>query len=448
MIKDKYLSLSPNDLFDKLTGYTRSDAELIVIEYLEYNSKNNSKNNSQHNLQNKIQCDQTFYHEIMFFCMKLYYFDAIEYLLKNMPTYFRDNQLFYDKKRDIYYKMTNTYRYFSRGDNSSLFSEDGFDNKVRIINLLLTYGFKYEITETLTNRAFRTWYISRLFDNINIEILDFNHVHPIYGVTLFGSIIENGRFGGGIENLILLLVNKILKLPNIIIDKCGEDELPNIRYEYNIMNNMNIKKRNMIDYPDRTPLFLALSNGYFEVSELLLKHGANPQKEYGEHKHDCLMDLIYNKRFYLKDTKIILDLMIKYGYDINRRNSNGMTPLMIAAIKGDHIVIKHLLDNGAKIDIKDYHGHSALVYATMNKSEPCIVALMSAIPSPTVFPSDNIIDLIRRHNYHLFSKDYSDSFEERLQTILKCAAIYKILPQPIAESITCEINVDDIYKNW
>ncbi len=68
---------------------------------------------------------------------------------------------------------------------------------------------------------------------------------------------------------------------------------------------------------------------------------------------------------------------IEYGADVNEE-SNGMTPLMFAARYNKVEIIKYLLEKGAKKDVKDERGYTALKYAEFSNSTDAIAILKQA----------------------------------------------------------------------
>ena len=58
--------------------------------------------------------------------------------------------------------------------------------------------------------------------------------------------------------------------------------------------------------------------------------------------------------------------LVEIGADVERANSAGVTPLMLAANGGHHStpdLVRLLLDRGARPDVRDVMGRSALYYA-------------------------------------------------------------------------------------
>ena len=50
--------------------------------------------------------------------------------------------------------------------------------------------------------------------------------------------------------------------------------------------------------------------------------------------------------------------------EIDTRDGNGATPLIVAAYYGHDSIVKYLCDRGAKVDHRDYNGWTALMYAS------------------------------------------------------------------------------------
>lgn len=68
---------------------------------------------------------------------------------------------------------------------------------------------------------------------------------------------------------------------------------------------------------------------------------------------------------------------IEYGADVNE-TSNGMTPLMMAARYNRADIVTLLLAKGAKTNIKDDRGFTAMKHAEVSKATDAIAALKSA----------------------------------------------------------------------
>ena len=123
-----------------------------------------------------------------------------------------------------------------------------------------------------------------------------------------------------------------------------------------------------------TPLLRAAKAGDVEVVKLLLEHGADPKLAtralinpamaaagLGTKEEDT------TGRF-KTEVEIIetIDLCLKAGSDVNAQDSRGQTALHGAATKGYDKVIEYLAAHGAKLDLKDKQGKTALDAALGN----------------------------------------------------------------------------------
>jgi ankyrin repeat protein len=65
---------------------------------------------------------------------------------------------------------------------------------------------------------------------------------------------------------------------------------------------------------------------------------------------------------------------IEYGVDVNEE-SNGMTPLMVAARYNKVDIIKILIANGARVNVKNENGFTALKYAELSNANESVLLL-------------------------------------------------------------------------
>ena len=111
------------------------------------------------------------------------------------------------------------------------------------------------------------------------------------------------------------------------------------------------------------PLFAALSEGHFEVAELLLEHGANieARKEVG--KTPLIMAVSWRQPNFIEVVKFLLE----HKADVNSQDGNGKTPLLILV---EHLGEKNiihlaqlLLQHGAEVNREDAKMMSPLLLA-------------------------------------------------------------------------------------
>jgi len=107
---------------------------------------------------------------------------------------------------------------------------------------------------------------------------------------------------------------------------------------------------NTNDNQGRTALSQAIMGGRTEVVELLRRHGAK------ESLHDVVT---------LGDTDAVKHLLSK-GTDINVRENNGATPLLIAARNGQEEIVKLLIAKDADVNAKNKEGNTPLIAAVRN----------------------------------------------------------------------------------
>ncbi len=87
-----------------------------------------------------------------------------------------------------------------------------------------------------------------------------------------------------------------------------------------------------------TPLFMAYKNEHYQIMCSLLAHGANPNSE--EPCEGASLLLWASE----KGCTDIIDLLIKYKADVNKRDCHGNTPLMAACRNGHFEAVELLLE--------------------------------------------------------------------------------------------------------
>lgn len=72
----------------------------------------------------------------------------------------------------------------------------------------------------------------------------------------------------------------------------------------------------------------------------------------------------------------IVDKFLALDVDINARNAEGKTPLMLAVINGNTAMIRKLIASGADINIADWEGNTPLIYASLLNNPEIITTLL------------------------------------------------------------------------
>jgi ankyrin repeat protein len=93
-----------------------------------------------------------------------------------------------------------------------------------------------------------------------------------------------------------------------------------------------------------------------------------------EYNYATLNDAIYDC-----EDRLILKL-IEDGYDVNETDDIGRTPLIWCAIEREVSVdvTKKLIEKGAKLDVQDKYGCTALIKAADIRNYPVLYALLDA----------------------------------------------------------------------
>jgi ankyrin repeat protein len=139
-----------------------------------------------------------------------------------------------------------------------------------------------------------------------------------------------------------------------------------------------------VDFTGQTPFLTAALAADLTVMRLLLKHGADPKVSTFAGTTPLMaaagVNWVYDQTFdegpaaRLEAVKLCFDL----GNDVNAINSMGVTALMGAANRGSDDIISFLVEKGAKLEVKDKEGRTALTWA-----EGVFLATHPAKPKPS-----------------------------------------------------------------
>jgi len=119
-----------------------------------------------------------------------------------------------------------------------------------------------------------------------------------------------------------------------------------------------------------TPIIRAAKNGDVDMMRLLLNHGARLDLTLKDHTNALMTAISSGAGTYGRSSGTesgaiaAVRLCIERGVDVNAQKDNGQTALHVAAGAGGDQVIKLLADAGAKLDIKDRQGLTALDVAS------------------------------------------------------------------------------------
>ena len=154
-----------------------------------------------------------------------------------------------------------------------------------------------------------------------------------------------------------------------------------------------------VDFTGQTPFLTAALAADLDVMRLLLKYGADPNIGTFEGTTPLMaaagVNWVYDQTFdegpaaRLEAVKLCHQL----GNDVNAVNTMGLTALMGAANRGSDDVIAFLVEKGAKLDLRDKEGRTALDWAEgvflathPAKPKPSSIALIKSLARPAAAP--------------------------------------------------------------
>ncbi len=146
-----------------------------------------------------------------------------------------------------------------------------------------------------------------------------------------------------------------------------------------------------------TVLHTAVENGFQAVAETLLQHHANvnapfPPNNGGETPLHLAV---------IKSYPNLVNLLLKYGADVNATNGSGRTPLVHAINHGRPDLVQKLLAAGANPNLPSTEGRSPLSYAAEQRNPDIIQLLLDAKADPNAGTFNlPLLMSIRQGNIH------------------------------------------------
>lgn len=212
------------------------------------------------------------------------------------------------------------------------------------------------------------------------------HAADWYGRTPLWAAIEtrnmdvdNATFANSIERAPLLGIIDTLLERGVDVN-IRMKEVPPIRRAFLRVTG----SLSWVDFTGQTPFLTAALAADLTVMRLLLKYGADPNIPTFEGTTPLMAAAGVNWVFdqtYDEGPAARLEavkLCHALGNDVNAVNSMGLTAVMGAANRGSDDIIQFLVDNGARLDLKDKEGRSALTWA-----EGVFLATHPAKPKPS-----------------------------------------------------------------
>jgi ankyrin repeat protein len=150
-----------------------------------------------------------------------------------------------------------------------------------------------------------------------------------------------------------------------------------------------------VDFTGQTPFLRAALSGDTAAMRLLVEHGADPNLPTLAGTTPLMAAAGVNwvvAQTYTESPQALLDaiaLCLEHGADVNAVNSMGLTALLGAANRGANDIIRVLAANGAKLDVVDKEGRTALRWAegvflaaVGAERKPATIALLQELGAP------------------------------------------------------------------
>ncbi|HQM87593.1 MAG TPA: quinoprotein dehydrogenase-associated putative ABC transporter substrate-binding protein [Methylotenera sp.] len=130
---------------------------------------------------------------------------------------------------------------------------------------------------------------------------------------------------------------------------------------------------NLINKDGLTALAMAVHDNKANAAVAMLDNNANPDFAMGAAKYNALMLAVTKGNLTLAQT------LLQYKANPNATNAGGVTPLMIAAHRNHDMIVSLLLKAGAKVDVKDDEGKTALMIAKENDAKNAVIQLEKSL---------------------------------------------------------------------
>src|SRR6266446_5844185 len=222
----------------------------------------------------------------------------------------------------------------------------------------------------------------------DINAMDWYGRTPLWAaVEVRNMDVDNGLFENGVDREPLLELIKVLLERGANPNARTKESIPIRRFMLRTTGTLE-----WVDFTGQTPFLRAAWAGDLTVMRLLLKYGADPKIAtfagttalMAAAGVNWVVDQTYDEG--QKNLLEAVKLCHELGLSVNDVNSMGITAVMGAANRGSDEIIQWLVDNGAKLDVKDAEGRTPLAWAEgvflathPGKAKPSSIALLKKL---------------------------------------------------------------------
>jgi ankyrin repeat protein len=221
---------------------------------------------------------------------------------------------------------------------------------------------------------------------------------PLYAAVEYRNLDMNNRdmdspTTNGVDREPLLVMIRELVEHGADVDARTREVPPSRRWLYSLGD------VSWVDFTGQTPFLRAALSGDVATMRLLLTHGADPNLTTQAGTTPLMAASGVNwvvAQTYTESPQSLLDaiqLCLDHGADVNAANSMGLTALLGAANRGANDIIRLLVANGARVDVVDKEGRSALRWAegvflaaVGAERKPATIALLEELGAPKLPP--------------------------------------------------------------
>ncbi|MBI1215659.1 MAG: hypothetical protein GC185_07565 [Alphaproteobacteria bacterium] len=136
-----------------------------------------------------------------------------------------------------------------------------------------------------------------------------------------------------------------------------------------------------VNQPDNkgfTPLHEAAEANDLPMMRALIRHGADVAKSQKSNQTTPLILAIRNAAQGKEDSDAIIGLLLDNNADVNTADTDGQTPLMAAAAKGNDALVGMLLAAGADATARDRLGRNVLQHCAQGVKKETVVQMIDA----------------------------------------------------------------------
>jgi ankyrin repeat protein len=202
----------------------------------------------------------------------------------------------------------------------------------------------------------------------NVNADDFWGRTPLWAAVEYRNLDMNNRDqdspkDNGVDRAPILEFIRVLLDAGADVNARTREVPPSRRWLYSLGD------VSWVDFTGQTPFLRAALSGDTSTMKLLLARGADPNLATLAGTTPLMAAAGVNwvvAQTYTESPQALLDavnLCLELGADVNATNSMGLTALLGAANRGSNEIIERLVERGARLDVKDKEGRSALRWA-------------------------------------------------------------------------------------